>query len=611
MTPMHVAFYMHDLSGGGVERMRLALIAELRARGVEVTLIVGLRRGALCQAVPESLDLVELGCRGMLRAVLPLARVLRERRPHVLVASLDHNNVTAMLAGTLAGTGIRVVICQHNALSAERAAGWRYRAIPWLYWLLQRRAHGLVAVSQGVADDLAKVAGIPRGRITPIYNPVVTADFPARMARPTLHPWLADGGAPVLLFAGRLTAQKDPALLIEALALLTRSRPRLIVLGEGELLASLQERVRELGLETRVAFAGFQQDPLAWMSRAACLVLPSRYEGLGNVLVEALACGTPAVATDCPHGPSEILLGGQLGELSTVGDAAGLAHAIGRVLDNPPAASSLRARAAAFTAAACADAHQVLFARLTAPGRAFGLPLSTLSARAVAARVMDDAADGVRLIVTPNIDHVRLLRRQAFKAAYAAAHLVCPDGFPVLLYARLRGLKLSTRVTGCELFERLAEHPALVGKRVAVVAESQATAAALERWAATGGPSRLAVLTAPAGLAQDRQAQHSLARAITEAAPEILVITLGAPLSEVFVHEHRHVLPPCWALCLGQAVRVHLGLTERAPAFWQRAGLEWLWRLRQEPRRLAGRYLKDVAWFPMAVLADLAGSANR
>ncbi len=602
-----IAFYMHDLSGGGVERMRLTLIAELRARGVAVTLILARREGALNGLVPADLPVIALDRKGMLGAVLPLARLLRSVRPDVLVASLDHNNITAMLAGWLSCTRTRVVICQHNALSAELAMGWKYRCVPWLYWLLQKRAHGIVAVSRGVADDLAAVAGIGRDRVTPIYNPVIADDFATRAAGAPPHAWLADEDAPVLVFAGRLTAQKDPALLLDALALLPDAR--LIMLGEGPLRAALEQQASRLGIADRVVLAGFAANPLPWIAHAACLVLPSRYEGLGNVLIEALACGTPVVATDCPHGPSEILQAGRFGPLVPAGDAASLAAAIGGVLAVEPDRGALRARAAAFTASACADAHQALFQRLTAPRspRAFGLAMSPLTASQVIDRVMGEDAAGVSTIVTPNIDHLRLLRQRAFAEAYAGAELVCPDGFPVLLYARLRGLALSRRVTGCDLFARLAEHAGLPAKRLVIVTEGAASEAAVRRWGQAHGLHHLHVVTAQQGLTSDHAAQAGLAQTIAAHRPDILVMTLGAPVSEVFVHMHRETLPPCWALCVGQAVRVHLGLTQRAPAFWQRIGLEWLWRLRQEPRRLLGRYVQDVAWFPIAVLGDLTG----
>jgi exopolysaccharide biosynthesis WecB/TagA/CpsF family protein len=610
-----IAFYMHDLAGGGVERMRLALIAELRARGVPTCLIVGRKQGALVGLLPADLDVFELRCSGTLGSVHRLGRILRQLQPRILLASLDHNNVTALLAAAWAPDA-QVVICQHNALSAEARSGWKYRLIPFLYWLLQRRAAGIVAVSRGVADDMARAAWIPRGRITAIYNPVIGADFAARMVGEAPHPWFADGGAPVCVFVGRLAAQKDPGLLLEAISFVAAARDvRLLVLGEGPLLPALRAQTQALGLAETVDFVGFQANPLLWIREAACLVSSSRYEGLGNVLIEALACGTPVVATDCPHGPAEILSGGAVGILVPVGDAVALAGAISKVLANRPNADDLRRRASVFTAASCAESHLALFAELAVarPVRRFGLRFSSLSAQEVVERVMENPPSfGPNMVVTPNIDHVRLLRRPAFAAACRAATLVCPDGFPVLAYARLRGLKLAQRVTGCEIFSKLAAHPALRSKRLLVVVESLATQRAVISWTRRVGLTRVQVLTAPLRLERNVPAQRWLAEAIGLAAPDILVMTLGAPVSEVFVHEHRQMLPSCWALCVGQAVRVHLKLVERAPSRWQSAGLEWLWRIGQEPRRLVTRYTKAAFWFPVAVAVDvLKGGGDR
>ena len=611
MNALRIAFYMHDLSGGGVERMRLALITELRSRGVDVRLVVACLQGPLVNLLPPDLPVDELGTPRMLMAVIPLARYLRRTRPDVLIASLDHNNVTALLARLAARVPTAVVICQHNALSAERALGWRYRVVPWLYWAMQSGARGIVAVSQGVKDDLVKVARIPRDRIATIYNPVVGAEFAMRASGQPPHSWLADRRCPVFVFAGRLSHQKDPVALLDAMALLLLSRPaRLLILGEGPLRIDLEAQATSLGITDHVAFVGFQSNPLPWIKHADALVSSSRYEGLGNVIVEALACGTPVIATDCPYGPSEILLGGQIGRLVAVGDVAALARAMQAQIDASRDTAQLVERAKVFTAEACADSHLAMFASWssdTSSVRALGISFSSLRTSQVLDLIVDDVVkDGARLVVTPNLDHVRLLRSPAFATAYGAAYLACPDGFPVLLYARLRGLRLSTRVTGCDLFHRLAAHPSLARHRLCIVVESKETGAALTDWAAeTGRTSSTTVLVAPAGLSHSPTAQLDLATHIQSVGPTILVMTLGAPLSEVFVDRHRSLLGQCWALCVGQAVRVELGLTKRAPNSWRLVGLEWLWRIRQEPRRLAGRYIRALAWFPIAVSRDI------
>ena len=364
----HLAIYMHDLSGGGVERMRLELIRVFLARGVAVTLVLHARTGALAGRVPEGCRVVVLGGRRTAEDVPRLAWFLRRARPDVLLASLDHNNIAAMLARRLAGGRTRLVICQHNALSAEaeHMRGLKYRAVPLLYRLLGGAADGIVAVSAGVADDLARTAGIARGRVTVIHNPVISGDFMARASTAVDDPWLTADAPPVLVWVGRLVAQKDPHTLLRAFAEVA-APARLLLLGEGELRPELERLVAELGLRGRVRFAGFQANPLPWIREAHALVLSSRYEGLGNVIVEALGCGTAVVSTDCPHGPREILEDGRHGALVPVGDAAALAAAMREALAGGRDPAALRGRAAAFTAEHAAARHLELFARLGCP----------------------------------------------------------------------------------------------------------------------------------------------------------------------------------------------------------------------------------------------------
>ena len=265
------------------------------------------------------------------------------------------------------------MICQHNALSSEAATtGWRYRIVPLAYRLLQRRAAGIVAVSHGVAEDLAQACAVPAERVTVIGNPILDASFErARLARCD-HPWFAPGGEPgspqppVFVAVGRLVEQKDPATLLAAFALRRRHGPaRLAFLGAGPLAAALQSQAAALDVAADVAFLGYQANPLPFIRQAAALVLSSRYEGLGNVLIEALGCGTPVISTDCPFGPAEILRHGRHGCLVPVGDAAALAQAMRRDLRAEFPAAGLRARAAEFTVERCADAYLRLFRSLT------------------------------------------------------------------------------------------------------------------------------------------------------------------------------------------------------------------------------------------------------
>jgi exopolysaccharide biosynthesis WecB/TagA/CpsF family protein len=606
---LRIAFFMHDLSGGGVERMRLRLLPALAARGHLVTLIVQTASGALLDVVPEAVTLVELGTTRTSRSILVLAQWLRTHRQDMLVSSLDHNNIAAIMARWLARVPTGLVICQHNALGAERVLGWRYRVVPALYWLLAGGADAIVAVSAGVADDLARTAGIARDRITIIFNPVDGNDIPERAGAPLPHPWLVPGGIPVFVYAGRLVAQKDPALLLRALRLrLLRAPARLLVLGEGEMQPVLRRQAAELDIAHAVEFCGFVADPLPWIARAAAFVLTSRYERFGNVIVEALACGTPVIAADCPHGPAEILAGGAFGRLVPVGDETGFAAAMGEDLRAAFPAGLLRERAAVFSVAACVRGHEALFERIGKARRrtAFGLSFCRMDAASLAAHIVSIAPDELRLVATPNLDHIQLLRRPEFAAACASAAFACADGFPVALYAWLRGAGPARRLTGCDIFHEFAKQAIAVRQPVMVVVESMATGVVLLRWAERQGLAGLwRVEVAATDLATDAPAQVRLVAAAQQFQPHVLVITLGAPVSEEFIGCYRAMMPPCWVLCVGQGVRVELGIVLRAPVMLRRCGLEWAWRMCQEPRRLGGRYLRAALWFPCAVVRDL------
>jgi glycosyltransferase involved in cell wall biosynthesis len=190
----------------------------------------------------------------------------------------------------------------------------------------------IVGVSAGVADDLREQIGLPSERVRVVFNPIITPDIAVEAAEPVGHPWFSDGG-PVLVAAGRLRPQKDFPTLLRAVALVRDRRPvRLVLLGEGPDRAELEALVDRLGLGGIVDLPGNTDNPYAYFAKCTAYVLSSRWEGLPTVLIEALACGSPIVSTDCPSGPREILDGGSYGVLVPVGDVEALAAAIERAL---------------------------------------------------------------------------------------------------------------------------------------------------------------------------------------------------------------------------------------------------------------------------------------
>lgn len=331
-----IALYVPSMQGGGAERVMLTLAHGFAARGLAVDLVLASAEGPYLKEVAEAVRVVDLRCRRVISSLAHLVRYLRRERPRAMLSALGYANVVAVWARELARVPTRLVVSEHANLSLTHryARTIRERLMPALIRRAYRRADGVVAVSGGVADDLAAVIGFPRERIKVVYNPVFTDELLRLSRMPLQHPWIEKKARPVVLSIGRLAEEKDFPTLLRAFARLRAKRPvRLVILGEGQLRAQLEALVANLGLIEDVAMPGFVDNPFAWMRHADLLVLSSVFEGFGNVLVEAMACGIPTVSTDCPSGPAEILGHGRWGRLVPVGDDAALADAIAATLD--------------------------------------------------------------------------------------------------------------------------------------------------------------------------------------------------------------------------------------------------------------------------------------
>jgi glycosyltransferase involved in cell wall biosynthesis len=353
-----VVIYLPDLGGGGAERLHIGLAVKFMEAGLTVTFLLNQQKGELLPQVPSGCKVETLRANRQLRALPKLASYLRRVQPDVLIANTEHMNVMSVFARGLARVPTRIIAIQHNNFSEQsKLPNWQFRFLAPLYRMVLPFADAIVAVSGGVADNLAKSTGLSRSGMTVIYNGVVTADFNERASAEPDHPWLADD-KPLVLGIGRLVRQKDFATLIAAFAnIKNSSSARLMILGDGPMRDELVNLTRSLGLEDRVCLPGFVENPLPYLRRATLFVLSSRFEGFGNVIAEALACGTPVVSTDCPHGPFEILDGGRYGDLVPVGNPEALGRAILSALARSPDREMLRRRGRVFNMATCAATY--------------------------------------------------------------------------------------------------------------------------------------------------------------------------------------------------------------------------------------------------------------
>jgi len=336
---------LHPLPARGKPRNMLTIAEGLAARGWSVDLVVFKARGGSFPKVPQEVTLHDLGNREDPVSFFRLVNYIRREHPTVILTRSYYAGVIALFARHVARVPVRAVVGVGTTLSMlyKDAHSLWGKVFPLLARFLYPRADAIVAISQGVKDDLVRFTGKPLEKVEVIFNPVVTPELFEKAQETVEHPWFGPGKLPVVLGVGRLSPEKDFSTLIRAFALVRRERAsRLVILGEGKERARLEGLVREFRLQNEVDLPGFVRNPFKYMARSGVFVLCSRWEGLGNALVEAMALGTPCVATDCPGGPREVLAGGKLGWLVPVGDMKGLANAILEALDNPPDRDSLR-----------------------------------------------------------------------------------------------------------------------------------------------------------------------------------------------------------------------------------------------------------------------------
>jgi glycosyltransferase involved in cell wall biosynthesis len=357
-----IALFFGNFNAGGVQRVRLHLANGFLERGYIVDLVVVNAVGEMRPQVPEGANVVDLAARGALSSISALRSYFREYKPAAVLSAQTNHNIAAIWARRLSGITTRLVVGEHNNMrEIIKGATFRDRLRPLAARLIYPGADAILAVSHGVADALSALTGIDRNSIQVIYNPVVSSKIEELSQEDPLHPWLKQNDVPVIISIGSLSEQKDYTTLIKAFEHVRRNKQiKLIILGEGNLRHELQGLIAKMKLKDDIDLYGFSDNPYAFLKRASAYVLSSKYEGFPNTLLEALACGTPVVATDCPSGPAEMLENGRYGHLVPVGDAEVLSGAIQDVLDEPLPAQMLIQRAAEFSLDAIIEQYRKL-----------------------------------------------------------------------------------------------------------------------------------------------------------------------------------------------------------------------------------------------------------
>ncbi len=347
MVKTKIAFFLSSITDGGQSKVSLDIASGLAERGYDVRFFFSsVSNDIFLDSVHEKLELVDIGIKPSLKSnlplslktIIPLAKSLKRFNPDIVISGGNVNNCVAIIAKSIFRQKIKIITTEHADLTSclNNTNPFYAKIVLRLMKLCYPRANIVAAVSQGVADDLAHNLDLNTKSIEVIYNPIVNDQLIMLSELEVQHPFLNQKNVPLIISVGRLSVQKNYENLIDAFHLfLKHSNANLLIIGEGPERLKLQNKIDELDLGDKVDLFGHTSNPYKYISRADLFVLSSLWEGLPTVLIEALACNTPIVSTDCPHGPREILESGKWGSLVPIENSKALSDAMLDMIDNP------------------------------------------------------------------------------------------------------------------------------------------------------------------------------------------------------------------------------------------------------------------------------------
>lgn len=366
-----LAIYLPSLGrhglGGGAERAAVTLAREFVEAGERVDLILSVTHPSSLAEVDPRVRIIDLNCRRLWTSLPRLTLYRWRERPRVILSLMPLANSLNVVSKWFGPRHSRAVISERSTQTIATNANFSAEGTRLLHPLCRLtypRADAIIGCSNGVAQRVVAVYPRTASRTIGIPNP--TAPSPGHSPE-IPHRWLSDHTVPCIVAVGRLHAAKDHLTLLRTASRIREDREvRLLVLGEGPMRTEIEAEIERLQLVEAVQLLGHQLNPRDYLASADVFLHTARWEGFGNVLVEALAEGVPVVSTDCESGPREILDAGRFGRLAPVGDVDALAMAVLETLDEPRQPGQLRHRAASFAPPAIAARYLEVIARAVA-----------------------------------------------------------------------------------------------------------------------------------------------------------------------------------------------------------------------------------------------------
>ena len=334
MNPQKIAFFIPKLTFGGAERVIIDIANNLSKRGFLIDIVLAKSGNIYLDEISPSINIIDLNCRSTILSLLTLSRYIKKSRPNGIISALSHANCVVLLARKITNKNTKIVVSERNISyrNTLNKTGIKRIILDWLIKYLYPEAKCIVTVSKGVSKSIINTYQFKSHKVRCIYNPCDFEKIKKLKSKGILNDGIINDfqseNKKIILSVGSLTIQKNFSLLINAFKIVRRQiNCKLIILGEGPERSKLEELCRNLEIDNKsICMPGFIANPFPYMKACDLFVLSSSWEGLPNVLIQALACHCKIVATDCDAGPREILEDGKWGRLTKVNDIKALAN---------------------------------------------------------------------------------------------------------------------------------------------------------------------------------------------------------------------------------------------------------------------------------------------
>ena len=331
-----ISFFLPKLSSGGAERVIIDIANNLSKRGYFIDIVLAKGGNIYLEEISPSVNIINLKSKSTILSFFPLSRYLKKSRPYGIISALSHANCAVLLAGNIIDKNIKIVVSERNISyrKTKNKIGFKRIILDWLIKYFYPQAKCIVTVSEGVRKSIISTYKFKDDQVKCILNPIDFKKINKLKSESILNNEiindLKNENQKIILSVGSLTKQKNYSLLIKAFKIVSEQiNCKLIILGEGPERLNLKRLCRDLEIDSKsIYLPGFIANPFPYMKACDLFVLSSLWEGLPNVLIQALACNCNIISTDCDAGPREILEDGKWGRLIKVNDIDALANAI-------------------------------------------------------------------------------------------------------------------------------------------------------------------------------------------------------------------------------------------------------------------------------------------